>query len=478
MSAPGHGAGGTWWRRRSLKLRLAVSFAFIASVLLLGLLPFVYHHVERRLGLDLDHELGIDWILIEAHLESDESGGVRWKKSSPSTLDSGGYAESWFDVWSGERPLMRHAPPRGSDIADPPRAIGGEGGFYNLACDGGREARVLEKPARIGGREVTLRVFQDRSNLQETLRQVLWVLAFGVPVALFLAAAGGYLMAGRTLRPIVEMTEQARQITSESLGRRLPNPNPHDELGQLATVFNETLRRLENSFESLRCFTADASHELRTPLTALRSVGEIALRESGDAETLRDTIGSMLEEAQRLHDLADTLLTLARVEGGRIPLRKETVGVGTVVAEVCESLEVLASEKGQRLDLAAAPGLFVEADPVLLRQAVVNLVHNAIRHSPDRSTVRVDVFSEGDDAVVEVADEGPGIAPEHREKVFERFYRIDKARSRAEGGAGLGLALAKLSVELNGGAIDLRSELGKGSRFRIRLPRAPSRVPT
>lgn len=480
MNAPGHGAGGTWWRRRSLKLRLAVSFALIASVLLLGLLPFVYHHVERRLGLDLDRELGIDWILIKAHLEPDESGGVRWKKSSPSTLESGGYAESWFDVWSGGRPLMRHAPPQGSDIAEPPRATVGDGGFYNLARDGGREARVLEKAARIGGREVTLRVFQDRSNLQETLRHVLWVLAFGVPVALLLAAAGGYLMAGRTLRPIVEMTEQARQITSESLGRRLPNPNPHDELGRLATVFNETLRRLEDSFESLRRFTADASHELRTPLTALRSVGEIALRESGDAEALRDTIGSMLEEAQRLHDLADTLLTLARVEGGRIPLRKETMGLGTVVAEVCESLEVLASEKGQRLDLdlAAAPGLFVEADPVLLRQAVVNLVHNAIRHSPDHTTVRVEVVADGDDAVVEVADEGPGIAPEHRERVFERFYRVDKARSRAEGGAGLGLALAKLAVELNGGAIDLRSEVGKGSRFRIRLPRAPSRLPT
>jgi heavy metal sensor kinase len=470
MHVEGPHPPGTWWQRRSLKLRLAVSFALIASVLLLGLLPLVYQLIERRLGLDLDHELGIDWILIEAHLESDETGGVRWKKDSPSTLESGGYAGSWFDVWSGEKPLMSHSPPTTTRIPTPPRTTPGEGGFYNLPFDGPREARVLQKPARISGRDVILRVFRDRSNLQETLRQVLWVLALGAPLALVLAAAGGYVMAGRTLRPIVEMTEQARQITSESLGSRLPNPNPHDELGRLATVVNETLQRLENSFNSLRRFTADASHELRTPLTALRSVGEVALREPSDDAALRETIGSMLEEAQRLHDLADTLLMLARVEGGRVPLRRERVDPAILAAEVCERLEVLASEKHQRIDLSTAPGPLVEADPVLLRQALTNLVHNAIRHSPEDTVIRVASFAEGPDTVLEVSDEGPGIAPEHREKVFERFYRIDKARTRAEGGAGLGLAIAKLSVESFGGSIGLESTPGKGSSFRIRLP--------
>jgi heavy metal sensor kinase len=365
---------------------------------------------------------------------------------------------------------MSHSPPTTTRISTPPRTNPGEGGFYNLPFDGPREARVLQKPARISGRDVILRVFRDRSNLQETLRQVLWVLALGAPLALVLAAAGGYVMAGRTLRPIVEMTEQARQITSESLGSRLPNPNPHDELGRLATVVNETLQRLENSFNSLRRFTADASHELRTPLTALRSVGEVALREPSDDAALRETIGSMLEEAQRLHDLADTLLMLARVEGGRVPLRRERVDPAILAAEVCERLEVLASEKHQRIDLSTAPGPLVEADPVLLRQALTNLVHNAIRHSPEATVIRVASFAEGPGAVLEVTDEGPGIAPEHREKVFDRFYRIDKARTRAEGGAGLGLAIAKLSVESFGGSIGLESAPGKGSSFHIRLP--------
>lgn len=463
---------GRWWQRCSLRLRLALWFSLIASVLLLGLLPVTYLQIAGRLSIDLDHQMGIDWVLIEAHLEGDATGGIRWKKDSPSSLESGGYAESWFDVWSESAPLMSHSPSGGTHIQEPPRKPGTSDGFYNLAFEGDREARVLEKPARISGREVVLRVFRDRTNLQETLRQVIWTLTLGVPIALLLSAAGGYLMAGRALNPIVAMTDQARRINSESLGDRLPNPNPHDELGRLASVFNETLERLEGSFDSLRRFTADASHELRTPLTALRSVGEIALRENGDTVALRETIGSMLEEAQRLHDLADTLLMLARVEGGREPLRREVIDPGALARDVADSLEVLAAEKQQRLDLSTAPGLLVEADPVLLRQAIINLIHNAIRHSPVRTTIRVAAFSENREAVVEVVDEGPGIAAEHREKVFERFYRIDRARSRSEGGAGLGLAIAKLSVESFGGYLRLESAPEKGSRFRIGLPLA------
>jgi heavy metal sensor kinase len=471
-------SGGTWWLRRSLRLRLAMWFALIAFVLLLSLLPPIYSSIGRRLTADLDRQLEIDWVLIEAHLEPDGTGGVRWRKESPSSLESGGYAESWFDVWADGHRLMSHWPEHGMRVEVAPLAPGPGLPHHDLVLPGDRRARALQRPARLGETGVILRLFRDKSSVQATLREILLSLGLGVPLAVLLAAAGGYFMAGRTLRPVVEMTEQARQIHSESLGRRLPNPNPHDELGQLATVFNETLQRLENSFEALRRFTADASHELRTPLTALRSVGEIALREGGDAESLRETIGSMLEEAQRLHDLADTLLNLARVESGRIPLRPEPLRLDEIAAEVCERLEVLAAEKRQHLELRTLPGLIVAADRVLLRQAVMNLLHNAIRHSPPQSTVRVTCRQEGPHAILEVADEGPGIGPEHREKIFDRFYRIDKARSRSEGGAGLGLALAKLSVERFGGHIELESAPGQGSRFAIRLPRLePDHLP-
>jgi len=461
---------GTWWRRRSLKLRLGFWFSLIAFVLLLALLPLIYTLTERRLNADLDRQLKIDWILIEAHLESNGADGIQWRRESPSPLESGGYAESWFDVWADGRKLMSHWPKHGVEIKEAPKTEVDAAANHDLVFEGKRRARTLQKNARIGGREMTLRLFHDKTSTQATLREILVSLGLGVPVAVLLAAAGGYFMADRALRPITQMTGQARNITSESLGQRLPNANPHDELGQLATVFNETLERLERSFDALRRFTADASHELRTPLTALRSVGEIALREPRDADALRETIGSMLEEAQRLHDLADTLLNLARIESGHATLHPGRVSIDEVAAEVCERLEVLASEKQQNLEVRLVPGLAVEVDPVLFRQAVMNLVHNAIRYSHAGSTVRVSAHCEKASAIIDITDEGPGIAEEHRERVFDRFYRIDKARSRQEGGTGLGLALAKLTVELFRGTIHLESEPGRGCRFEIRLP--------
>jgi len=475
MSIPERHAGLTpaesWWKRRSLKLRLAACFMLVASVVILGLIPFVYVLIERRLHVEMDRQLHIDWNLVEAHLEADDAGRIQWRRNSPSTPSSPGYAETWFDVWLGGEPVFSHWPAHGARVLQPPAPVSDQAHtISSIALPPEMTARTLQKPARIDGRDVILRVFRDESGLRSTLRAILIGLGLGLPFAVLLAALGGYLMAGRALRPLRAMAEQARQITSESLSRRLPNPNANDELGQLATVFNETLKRLESSFESLKRFTADASHELRTPLAALHSVGEIALREGGDAKALRETIGSMLEEAQRLNDLIDTMLMFARVETGRANLRLEAVALDELVADTCENLEVLAAEKGQRLDLRADSAAMVEADRMLLRHAIMNILHNAIRYSPEGSTVRVRCFRRGDEALVEIADEGLGIAPEHRAKVFERFYRIEKARSRAEGGAGLGLAIARLFVEQLGGSLELSSEPRSGCCFRISLP--------
>lgn len=457
-----------WWQHRSLKFRLAVWFTAAASGILLGFTPAVYWLIEHRLQVELDRQLEIDWNLIEAHLEPDAAGGVRWKKDSPATPNSPGYAATWFDVWSNETVFLRHWPADGQPVEQPPSARSHP--FFTLQLAPGMPARAMEKPARIGGREVTLRVFRDESGLQRTLREILMGFGLGVPLAAMLSAFGGYLMAGWTLRPISAMTEQARRITSESLSQRLPNPNPHDELGQLAAVFNQTLQRLEDSFKSLKQFTADASHELRTPLTALRSVGEVALRHPGDAEALRDTLGSMLEEAQRLNDLVDSLLLLARFENGRVSLQLETLAPDEVVAEVGECLSILATEKQQVVEFVRSPGLVVRSDRMLLRQVVMNVLHNAIRYSPTGSKVTIRSYPQGNDAVIAISDEGPGIAPEHQEKIFDRFYRLDQSRSQLAGGAGLGLAIAKMSLEQLGGSIEVESSLGRGSCFRISLP--------
>ena len=328
----------------------------------------------------------------------------------------------------------------------------------------------MERPARVQEIGVVMRLFRDETSMRRTLQQIIEVFIISLPFAVLAASLGGYLVARRSLRPVGAMAVHAQKITSESLSARLPNPNPADEFGQLATVFNDTLRRLENSFSELKRFTADASHELRTPLTALRTVGEVGLRASPDATALRETIGSMLEEAQRLDALIDSLLTLARLEGGESSLHQEPVAVPELVAEISESLAVLAAEKGQQIELQTEPGLTVVADRVLLRQALLNIAHNAIRHSPGDSRIVISASRVAGEVMMAITDQGSGIAPEHQARVFERFYRINKARSRDDGGYGLGLSIARWSIERLGGRIELESALGQGSTFRIMLP--------
>jgi heavy metal sensor kinase len=264
------------------------------------------------------------------------------------------------------------------------------------------------------------------------------------------------------------MAATARRITAESLAERLPVENPEDEFGRLATVFNDTLSRLQDSFERLRRFTADASHELRTPLTAIRSVGEVALQSQRDPAAYREVIGSMLEEVDRLTRLVENLLTLTRAESGRIQPRREAVDVGVLATSVADHLRILAEEKDQRLSVDVHGDVKAECDPATLRQGLVNLVDNAIKYTPAKGLIDVDVtHGPSGEVVVEVRDTGPGIPAQHRERVFERFYRVDAARARESGGMGLGLAIARWAVEANGGRIELESEEGQGSVFRM-----------
>jgi heavy metal sensor kinase len=460
----------TWWNRQSLRLRFAVSFSLVTTLILLTLLPFVYSLIRRQMTADIDGQLRIDWALIEAHLESDGNGGIQWRKSSPATPQSPGYANSWFDVWDRERSLLKHWPEHAAGALLPPPPIADQGHFVSVSLSDGRPARTYQMHAVIDAQPTLLRVFRDESAHRATLRRIVLGLSMGMPIAVLLAAWAGHAMAGRALRPVGEMAAAARRITSDSLESRLPNPNPHDELGQLATVLNDTLHRLESSFDALKRFTADASHELRTPLTALRSVGEAALREAKSPEEWRETIGSMLEEAQRLHDLADTLLLLARAGSGRMPVHRENVVIDSLIRDACERLDVLALEKNQRIEITNLSLLSLQVDPVLLRQVLTNLLHNAIRYSPPDSLIRVMAGRRGSEAFIEITDQGPGIPIEHREKIFDRFHRIDKARSRTDGGTGLGLAIAKLFVEQHGGRIELDCPASGGSVFRVVLP--------
>ena len=316
-------------------------------------------------------------------------------------------------------------------------------------------------------------VARDETAVRQTLWTLAIVFAMGIPGALALAMAGGYLLAGRMLAPVRAMAETARRITAESLSARLPVDDPRDEFGRLAGVFNETLSRLDTAFGQLRRFTADASHELRTPLTGIRSMGEVALQRSLTVHEYREVVASMLEEVDRLTRLVENLLLLTRAEAGRIPMTRTVVDISDLVATVSDSLRVLADEKDQAWTVDVAQPVTAVCDASILRHGVTNLVYNAIKYTPTKGMIRVAATrSPAGDAVIEVQDTGPGIAAIHRERIFERFYRVDDARSRDTGGVGLGLAIARWAVDANGGRIELETEEGHGTRFRIVLPRS------
>ncbi|MBS0632637.1 MAG: sensor histidine kinase [Verrucomicrobia bacterium] len=289
-----------------------------------------------------------------------------------------------------------------------------------------------------------------------------------LPAALFALAMfflGGWFVAEWCLREIGRVAAQVRGRPAGSLPA---------ELAGLAALLRREAERHDRLLAELRRFTADAAHELRTPLTALRATGEVALRGRGDAAALRDALGTMLEEVQRMNALIDRLLRLARLESEPGPGDLRTLHLHEHLSAWRDSLLVLAEEKQVRLDLACAPSVAVVADSALLGHAVINILHNAIRHTPAGSAVRVSAYHDGGRTLIEIADRGPGVPAAHRPRIFERFYRIDPARAAAGGAAGLGLCIAQVAVHRLGGTIAVGDAPEGGALFSIALPTQPA----
>lgn len=310
--------------------------------------------------------------------------------------------------------------------------------------------------------------FTPEDWVEHQVEEVLIVLISGLPIVIGLAGFAGYALARRALAPIDHLAADARRITAERLHERLVVPNQHDEIGRLAAVFNETLARLETSFEQLRRFTADASHELRTPLAVIRGIGELGLRDPRDAREYQEAIASMLEEVDRLTRLVDTLLRLSRGDAGTVTLSPEAIDLADLAREVSSSLQVLAEERGQQIHLDLTSAL-VHVDRLVLREALTNLVDNAIKYSGTGSIISISTGAVERQAQLAITDDGPGIHARHRDRIFDRFYRIDEGRSRDLGGTGLGLAIAKWAVEANGGRLILAGG-DAGTTFTITLP--------
>jgi len=326
------------------------------------------------------------------------------------------------------------------------------------------------------GQPLLMRVGYSTEPLRVHVVEFLGDLAFAMPLALLAAGITGDRMARKALNPLEDMARLTERITARSLSDRIPIEDPNDELGYMARVLNSLLERLEESFIKLKQFTSDVSHELRTPLASLRIVGEVGLQSQQNPAKYQDIIGSMLEEVSRLSSMIDTLLTIAQAESGEIKLNHSEFSLGSLVYETVSIVGVLAEEKAQTVVLDGDSDVQVEADRGFLRMALVNLLDNAVKYSPPGSEIRIRwklVGKESDGPpMVELAveDQGPGIEESERQHVFRRFYRVDIARNREAGGAGLGLAIAKWAVEAHGGIILLHSRPEGGLILKIRLP--------
>ncbi|MBI3725235.1 HAMP domain-containing protein [bacterium] len=465
----------SWWARRSARTRLAIVLIAAQATVVVCLAVIIAFAQARIVYSQLDQQLDDDIENAEQLLERAPEGGLRWRAGQRADGHAEPEADRSIEVFGADGNLLyRSRTALAVDLGSPPSVPEHmRNGPASRAFPGDGHLRVLSGGCAVNGLPVVIRAARSDKLVRDQLALLGGSITAALVAMVLMATLTGYAIAGRALAPLAKMAERAKTITAEKLSERLPVENPRDELGRLAIVMNEAFARLERSFEQMRRFTADASHELRTPLTAIRTVGEVALREGVDAAASREVIGSMLEETDRLARLVDSLLTLSRADAGRVKLNPEPTDLAELAREVVGHLGVLAEEKRQTIAVESQGPVPVLVDRLVLRQAVINVVDNAIKYGPEAGPIRVVVESKPQGAVLAVVDRGPGIAVEHRARVFDRFYRVDASRSREDGGAGLGLAIARWAVEANGGCLELESKPGEGSTFRIVLPRRP-----
>ena len=308
----------------------------------------------------------------------------------------------------------------------------------------------------------------------ESLREHL-LLALGAFV--LFAALSGWFLASRSLKPIDRIVADLGRIESQNLDERLAAGPARDEVARLRQAINRMLERLQAAFERLRHFTADAAHELRTPLAALQCRLEVALNKPSDEGDARDALSDALEQAAELSTLVGNLLLLARMDAQPTAANGQPVDFSALVADTCEPFALLAQQKGVALAVDAEDGLATAGDPVLLRQLLGNLLDNAVAYTPRGGRVRVEAARADDGCRLTVADTGIGIEQEALERVFDRFYRADPSRSRAEGGTGLGLSIVQRIVELHHGTIEVTSRPGQGTTVLVRLPQSEPATP-
>jgi heavy metal sensor kinase len=342
----------------------------------------------------------------------------------------------------------------------------------SFATDPSGRKRLVGLAASAEGVNYAVVVVESLDGLQGQLARVRRIIFVGLPAALLLAAAGGYMLVRKSLQPVVTISAQAAQISAQNLDERLGITNPKDELGRLAGVFNDLLSRLETSFRVMREFMADASHELRTPLAVIQGESDVALSQEGAATDYRGSLGVVNKQARRMARIVTDMLALARADAGHLNLPLEELYFNDLVEDCCRAAQALAAPKGVRLSYEASrQDISFRGNEELLRRMAVNLLDNAINYTPSGGSISVTLERDPACLRLTVSDTGIGIPHECMGRVFDRFYRVDESRARAGGGSsGLGLSIVKLAAESHHGSVHLASEPGRGSTFTVILP--------
>ena len=441
---------------------LAVVLALFAAGLFLGL--------RQRLHAALDEQLFDQAALTLRSVETEDDIP---RLAGASELVDGEYFLRLFDA-DGE--VVQET--RGDeDIVPPPpevfrAALGGQNVYSDATDSEAETTRVLSIPVRAAPDRPPIGVMQvglDRDEIDEPLAELLRTFAIAVPVALLLASASGYLLAGRALAPVSTITTLASRIDGSELGARLDLKGPNDELGRLARTFDAMLARIDDACERQRRFTGDAAHELRTPLSLMRTQVDLALARPRSETEYQDALRGLDSDLERMTGLVGALLTLARADAGKFPLNKEPLDLALTIEAVADQYEAVAAEAGITMRTEASQAV-IAADEGWLVQLLVNLVDNAVAHTPAGGVITLGCAPDAGQTRLWVSDTGDGIDPVHQPHVFDRFYRIDASRARSQGGTGLGLAICRAIVEAHQGTVSLQSAPGQGTRVTAILP--------
>jgi heavy metal sensor kinase len=462
----------------SLRVRLTLWYCAVLLVAVVAFEFVVFAVVRDRLLRHHDPSLARTAAAVEAVLRQHEDC-AHLTPEQRQELDSIGRLVLLHDI-SGRGELFYRSPdstafPVPFPLVVDPEVLRRPAWFETHDSEVG-PIRVLSWPYQShAGRAGLIRVMDPIGDVDEPLRAARRALLISLPFALAMAAGGGWFLAHRALRPVDVVTRRAREIEAGQLSRRLPHPGTQDEIGRLVDTLNEMIARLEASFEGMRRFTADASHEMRSPLATMRSTVDLALSRGREPAEYREALASVGEEIDRLRAIVEDLLTLARADAGRMPLRREPVRLEVLAADVVESLRPVAQERGATLRLVADVSVEISGDERWLRQLLVNLVGNALKFgvTPESAAIEVEVARRDGSAVMCVRDEGPGLPEGELARIFERFHRADPARSRERiEGVGLGLSIARWVAESHGGTITARNRAPHGLEVVVALPLA------